>query len=77
VEVCLNDDALIALTFSPPFDASFSIQWEASINGGAFTMLTDGAAYNGTQTPDLTVFDVTSTFQTNRYRAIIERVGNS
>ncbi len=79
VPVCEFDDAIIALTFDPPFDASFSIQWEASSNGGVtFAPISDTAnVFAGTQTPNLTIFNVDASFSANRYRAVVQRTGNS
>jgi len=71
--VCENEQAV----FTVDTNAGVTYQWQVSTDGGnTFTNVTDGPVYTGVTTPTLTVTDLSFTMNGNRFRVLLNRVGN-
>lgn len=53
-------------------------QWEVSTNNGAtWSIITDDATYSGSQTNELTITNIQTTFNNFQYRARLDKSGNN
>ncbi len=71
--VCESSDILI-LVISPEAEI---FQWEEKTPTGAWTIITDGTNYSGSQTSDLNLINTPIAFNGNQYRVKLDRTGNS
>ncbi len=73
LEVCESSDNNISL-ISTTFD---TIQWEISSDGVNWNAILDDATYSDSQTSSLLITNTPLTFNSNFYRAFLNRNGNS
>jgi gliding motility-associated-like protein len=62
--------------FSVQTNPGVTYQWQRSVNGSAFTNLTDNAVYSGVTTSTLTVNNITPAMSGHKFRVVLSKVGN-
>lgn len=70
--ICAGDSTLISIQTNP----NVNYQWQVSINGTAFTNISNNAIYSGSTTSDLLLTGTPSNFNGNKYRVVLSRTGN-
>ncbi|MDN3666764.1 T9SS type B sorting domain-containing protein [Algibacter miyuki] len=71
--VCENSETIISIVSNE----AEMFQWEVSTDGSTWNTIIDDTNYSNSQTANLTISDVPSTFNTYQYRAKLDRSGNS
>ncbi|WP_158655312.1 T9SS type B sorting domain-containing protein [Flavivirga eckloniae] len=71
--VCEASNTTISITIS----SIDTIQWEVSTDGVTWNTITDNALYSGSQTNNLNITSTPLSLNTYRYRAFLNRAGNS
>ncbi|WP_372753254.1 T9SS type B sorting domain-containing protein [Mariniflexile sp.] len=73
ITTCENSNSIISIDSSE----AESFQWEVSTNGTVWNIIIDDTVYSNSQTPNLTISNISLSFNNYQFRVKLNRTGNS